>query len=479
MADSGIERGAFFIFLANAIFFFSGYAIYFGLGRVLGPKEFGVYGVIISLASLVSGVIMAGFQQAVSKFSSERPEESEQVKGTALRLQLFVSVAVFISYFLLSPFIALLFNDPSLTGLIRLSSFIILFHPMFSIFTGELNGLKRFARQARLLASYSIAKVFFILLFALIGYGVFGAVFGFILSSFFGLVLGFALTGFSLGAKGFSGRKLASFALPVIGFAFVSNTLLNFDLFAVKALSPASVSSSLAGFYTAAGTIAKLPLGFIDALLLVLFPLVSSSSFANDHKKSGFYLSSALRYAFLFLAPLTAITATSAASILAFIYGANYLPGAFALSILSVGALLMAMAMVVVTAISSSNRPKASFGMGFFVMALDIALNFILIPIYSLEGAAAATLISGIAALSISLAYSRGLFSELHLGIGSFLKIFFASLAIAVLSLLFQAEGIVLVLKYCSLFLVYAGILWLLREISDQDFNILKRMAGR
>jgi O-antigen/teichoic acid export membrane protein len=304
------------------------------------------------------------------------------------------------------------------------------------------------------------------------GFGVAGAISGFIFASIFGFALGFALTGFSFGSRGFPYSKLLNFMVPVVCFAVVTNVLLNFDLLAVKALSPQMVSDSLAGFYTAAGTISKIPYGLVGSLIIVLFPLVSGTFNANRKEKSSFYLSSAMRYSMLILLPLTIMISVSPAEIISFIYGDEFANGAAPLSILSFALFFLALFVVLSTAISASDKPKVSLAIGLAAVAIDVALNIALVPLFSMNGAAFSTLIASLFAFLVAFAYAELRFRSV-LGIPAFVKILFASLIIGAMSHFFPSSGLLLVLKYCLLLVFYIAVLFALKGISKTDWAIL------
>ena len=70
-------------------------------------------------------------------------------------------------------------NDSSLVWLVRLTSIVLIPYAFYSIYTGYLNGLKKFGTQAKLTVLYSIAKVVGVFAFVLVGLKVVGAIIGF------------------------------------------------------------------------------------------------------------------------------------------------------------------------------------------------------------------------------------------------------------------------------------------------------------
>ena len=58
MKKQSVLRGTIYLMAAQAAFVASGYAIHISLGRLLGPSEYGIYAVVISLMTIVNLVLV-------------------------------------------------------------------------------------------------------------------------------------------------------------------------------------------------------------------------------------------------------------------------------------------------------------------------------------------------------------------------------------------------------------------------------------
>jgi len=261
----------------------------FGLGRfLLDPSEFGVFGVVLSIISLVNIVLITGIQQAVSKFVSETPAKSKEILRQALKLQFVFSLAAFFLLFFLSDFLAQLLNEPSIAFYLKIAAFIPLFQPFFSAILGYLNGLKKFKEQAIYNSIYRSLRAILPLGLAIAGFSLLGAFAGLALASLSALVLGFLFVG--TGKPGFySKKKILMFSLPIVLYILLQNSFFSIDLLFLKALVAGPNSSLFAGYYTAAQTLAKLPLELAVTLSLVLFPLVSETVYSKKLEKSRIF----------------------------------------------------------------------------------------------------------------------------------------------------------------------------------------------
>ena len=68
MKKQNVTHGTIYLMAAQAAFVASGYAIHIGLARLLGPSDYGIYAVVISLMTMVNLILTTGIPQAVSKY---------------------------------------------------------------------------------------------------------------------------------------------------------------------------------------------------------------------------------------------------------------------------------------------------------------------------------------------------------------------------------------------------------------------------
>jgi len=467
-----IERGTFFLLSANGFSLVANYLIYIILGRfLLGPELLGIYAVVISLVSVIEMVLVKAVQHTVSKFVSERPESIQQVKITALKLLIPLNLLLFAVYFAGSSLIAAAFGDQALTPYIQLASLLFLLHPVFSVFMGCLNGLRRFVTQAKLRAFYAFSKLLLIVGLASALSGLYGAIAGFVLASFFGMVIGFFLTrGRVQGAVQLSYNRFFAFMAPIIVFSILTDLLITIDLFAVKALA-GQQSSVLSGYYIAASTIARVFLMVISAIAFIVFPLISATTFQKNLKKTRFYIRNTLRYTLLAVLPIAFLFASTPKELVLIVYSLDYLPAAVALPALCIGFAGYTLFLILTTIIAASNRPKTASAIALIALATSVVLNFLLVPGMLIEGAAIATLIASFVGLLLSAGFVLFKFKAL-VPLNSFLKIAFASLLVYAISFNWPLAGVLLLGKYIVLLGVYAIVLLLLRELSKRDLDI-------
>jgi O-antigen/teichoic acid export membrane protein len=468
------EKGSLYFFLARIVFFATGYLLYFILGRfLLTPEQFGVFGVVLGLIGLTDVVLIHGIVRAVSRFVAARNDLAETIKYKALRLQLAFSGVVFLVYFFSAPFLAAAFNDPEMVLFIQVSAVSILLHPAFSVIRGYLNGLRRFKLETSLASFSRVMRLAMPILFAFLGFSLLGAFIGLAAGMAVSLAVAVAFTGIPKKAAGqdFPSRELALFAVPVIGFSFVQSFLMQVDLFFVKALLPAA---ELAGHYTAAATLGRLPNEVIATVTLVLFPVMSAAAFKKRLKKAAFYVSQSIRYSAIFAIPSAVALSVTAGQAITLFYGKKYEPGAGPLGILSVAYLFFTFFVLSTTLLIASGRPKKALAVGVTAFAADVLLNALLVPLMGMEGAALASGVSFalgavLAGLLVSVEYRTFPFKSVA-------KSAAATLPVAIALALYPMQGIALVAEYVAAGLLYLGLLYALGEVRENDIALVKNM---
>ncbi len=470
------EKGSLYFFLARVIFFVTGYLLYFILGRfLLTPEQFGAFGVILGLIGLTDVVLIHGIVRAVSRFVSARNDLAETIEYKALKLQLAFSTLIFLAYFFAAPFLAIAFNDPGMVLFIQVSAVSILLHPAFSVVRGYLNGLRRFKLETSLASFSRIMRLVMPVAFVLLGFSLLGAFIGLAVGMAVSLLVAIAFTGIpkNLAGQDFPSKALAFFAVPVIGFSFVQSFLMQVDLFFVKALLPAA---ELAGHYTAAATLGRLPNEVIATVTLVLFPVMSAAAFKKRLKKAAFYVSQSIRYSAIFAVPSAIALSLTAEQAISLFYGKKYALGAGPLGILSIAYLFFTFFVLSTTLIIASGKPKKALAIGVIAFAVDVLLNFLLVPSMGMDGAATASAVAFglgalMAGLSVSLEYKTFPFKAIA-------KSGLATVPVAVLLQMFPMNGLALLAEYAALGLLYLGLLFLLGEIRKEDIALVKSMLG-
>lgn len=465
-------QGTIFISFSKLYFIISGYAIYLALTRLLTPAEFGIYSLAISVISVINAILINSTMQTVSKFTSEEEKFAEAVKNTSLKIELIIGSVIFAAFYLFSPLIALLLNDPNLTFDLKIASPMIIFYSLYSVFDGYFNGLKKFKTQALLGTLFSTVKLFLIITMVFLGFSVKGAIAGFTVSVAFIMITSLIVSPPKPSEFTYDYKKIIIFQSWLIVFTLITNLLMSIDLFMLKSLSPKELSNSFSGYYAAALTIARVPFQAIAAVPMVIFPLISKASFAKEQLKIKNYITITFKYSIIFLTGCAVLISTNAHGLIKLLYTEKYSPAAAPLSILAFGALLFSLLFISLSVISGSGDAKNSVRIAFFTITSAVILNYILIPRFGMIAAASATgsaLAMGTIACFVYIKRKFGVI----ITFASFARILLSATFTYALSIIVKTDSFLLILKLGVYSSIYFILLLLLKEISFKELRLL------
>ena len=451
----------------------SGYVMHFVLGRHLGPDLYGIFGVVLYLTLMLRETFLPGFSQAVSKYTAENNKLAFPIGIEGIKIQLILSVSIFLLYLSLSGLIANLLGDVSLAPYLRLSSFIIPLYGIYAVFCGSLNGLRKFKLESLIWASRGIARTGFVIALVYLGFSVGGAILGLVLATLVAMLIAwYSWYNYRLGSISctYQASKLIGFGIPIIFYSFAVFLLLDIDLLFVKGLL---LENAMVGLYTSAKTLARAPYFIFSALSHSLFPSISRSFSMNNIDLSKKYINQSLRYTLIILVPIAFIVSGTADNLIQTVYSSKFVGAGASLSILIFGLSFFSVLMILSTIIMATGRPKISVVIAFGIVPINIVLNLILIPRYQLVGSALATSISFLCGLSIAAAYVYGKFKTLINPL-SLLRISMASVIIYIISNIFPVSGIALIGHYMFLFALHIALLFLFGEIQKEDIRVVK-----
>ncbi|HEX8952931.1 MAG TPA: oligosaccharide flippase family protein [Polyangia bacterium] len=386
----GAGRGLVFITAAKLWFMVAGYVVQFALPRALGsPARYGIWVIVLSVLSPVNNVMVTATIQGVSKFTAEIEERQGAVLRAALKLQAFLGGGVALAFFLIAPLIAWFEHDPTLTPFLRLATGVALAYAFYAVFVGAANGRKEFHKQAGLDMTYSTLRCIFVVGAAWATHSALAAVGGFVAAAAAVLVISVFVVGFGKpSTQPFDVKMLARFFSGVAFYLLIVNLLMFTDGLLLKRVvtewaqarglaDPAAYANAQAGFYGAVQNVARIPYQLILAVTLVIFPLISKSTFDNDVEKTRGYIRNTMRYSLVVAALFAAVLAARPDATMHLFYKPEYAVGARALSALVLGYVAFSLFNIAGTIINGSGRTLPTTIIGVVTLAATVAAEWI------------------------------------------------------------------------------------------------------
>ena len=367
------------------------------LKNILNTTQFGIFSVITPVQSLILMLTSYGITPSISKFVSEYKAKKENYTKSSFGF-IFIGLILFGVLFLLaSPFSSFFGKEFSnYEYYFRIAIIIVPFGIIFSIFTGIFMGIKRVKIVSILLIIMQIFSLIFGISMAFYKFSLIFLAFGFgySISSFFGIYFyrKYDINGiFSFSEF----KKIFKFSLPIsataIGLVFLFNT----DIIILgHYFTPLETS-----IYGIVMPTARLIPAFSIALASVVLPEISEKMALKERIEEKIKNSFSLN--FYMSVPITVLVFAFSKEILYVISGET--SGYNALRILSIGMFAYSIYYTSNSIFQGTDRPQIPAEIMGFTVILNIFLNFLLIPEYSIFGAGLATSISCIFAASSSL----------------------------------------------------------------------------
>ena len=513
-------RGVIYIAFAKFYFMVSGAVLEFRLPSLLGNTVYGAYGVVNSLVSPFNNVLVTGTIQAVSRFSSQKPETARAVQRAGLRMHLYLGLPMAILFAALAPLTAGFFYDSAKTGPIMVASIIIGVYSFYSVFVGTANGRREFHKQAGLDIGAATLRVGGILAMATAGFGLMGAIGGWAAASLTIFVISLFVVGMpgriKAGDEVVPLRPMVTFFIGVavylvlLNFIMVADQLLlkrlstewfvehgNTALAALKSYLPGDVlpgftqvdaakaADGQVGYYRAVQTLARLSYQAIIAATFVIFPLISRSTFQQDRAATTRYIHTTMRYSLVFAAAIAVVLAANPASMLDLPFETDYADAGWpALVALALGNVAFSLFAIVGTILNGAGMTREAILVAVLTLVAATIAYLIAIPMF-VPGRALLTACACSTAGAMLLGAVVG-GAILRRKLGAFLPllsavrvVIAAAAAMAVGRLLPLKTPLGTLLEAAAVGFTFLAALVVLRELGREDLGALSRVLKR
>jgi len=406
--NSKILKGSLLMMVSYLFFRAGGYIYRAILTRMLEPAGYGLVGLTLPLQGIFQSLSSVGFQPAIAKFVAQHnavneEDISRQVIITSLKFMMISGTLIGLLIFFSADWIAnFYFHKPAMVYPLQAVSLITPFSVIVSVFRGSFQG---FFKMEFIVASRAVEQIGMIsIAVILVSIGFYAA--GAVLGTGFGFMAS-AIVSFIL----FKKYIWVHFPQPATKISFkdeliLLKTILTFSIpIAITGLSemgiydvgPLVIGRYLtvedAAYYTTADPIARLPLIISLSVAAVILPAASEAASLKDKKLLETYITQSYRYVVLLVLPICVGIAIFARPLLSLLFDPKYIFGAPALSILVFGMTFYTLFMVSSSIVQGIGYPRLPMYIMLVGTAINIGLNFLMVPLYGLIGAAVATTI--------------------------------------------------------------------------------------
>lgn len=476
MIKHKLASGTLFLMIAQFCVALSGYLIHIILGRILGPALYGDFGIINSLMLINTALFLTGTSRVISKYVAENENNAGNISLAGMKFQLILSTGCVLFYLLFSSFVAALFRDAALTPFIFFASLVVVTQGAYTIIIkGYLNGKRYFKRQAIIEIALSFARVIIVVILLYFGFGLGGAVAAYVMAPLIILLFVPELLKIIKSNSSFSLSSIARYAFPItLSLAFFVSGMES-GLLSIKVLL---TDDALTGIYTAAATFSKMLYSLFIALSFSILPAVSSAFALKNKVLLHKYIYQSTRYSIMILVPIAMLMSIYASSIINLFYTTSYLDAGPVLEVLIFSSIFYSLFLTMNSVISVTDKPHSTILLSAFFMLSAFILNFLLIPRFSLLGAALAGLFSGIVGVFISSLY---LYRKLGIifPFKSTILIVVAALVMYLAAAWFTVSGWFFIPAAGVWIILYLLLLYLFGELRSDDWQLLSSLLQR
>lgn len=383
------------------------------MARTLGRDVYGLISIAIGVFGIATIVGDVGLNVASARYTAVHRKSGEYGDVKAILLSsLFIKVvsAALLTFLLIifSSDFNILFSKP-VSGLITIIALALLFNLPASAFQAVIRGSHRMDLYAGANMFRDLIWAISSIVLVMLGYGVRGAVMGYLLGQIAWLIANvleyiiFLRVSDKPTPLAATGRKLVLFGLPVITMDIMIFLYNWTDTFVIGIFRPTWEVSC----YNIAFGMINMVMVLIASVSTAVFPIFSEKSRnASGTELSEIFYRLTKMVSLAVYPMLTAIVVFGPYLIV--IYGKQYLPGLMSLWILAIWGYFRPYGNMSNTMLTALGKQKYVLYTTTTVAFLNVLGNFILVPIWGMNGAAVSSTVSITAGTFVSLGYLKG-----------------------------------------------------------------------
>lgn len=402
-------KGSFIIFAMMLLASVIGYAIRLVLSRQLSLEDFGLFYAVFTFVTFFVIVRDFGLNQALIKFIPEFNVKNKLSKIKSIALYTFLtslaSLVIVVSILaIISKILGINYFHNALAQKILIFLLAYFVFDAFSDFFAAIclgfhkylfYSMKLFLTNSCVIAGLFIFKDF----------GIMSPVIAYILAAFLTVLIYLIFFKKSFTPQKakiiFSSqlyKKIISFGLPVF-LTNAGNTVIGYiSILILTYFRPLQE----VGVYNIVQPTAVLFTAIAGSIAIVLMPIVSEMLAENKKEAVKTGVKIIYKYLSILLIIGAAIIFIFSESIIKFLFGEQFLSGAAALRILIIAAVFISFAFVNNSVITARGKPLTVTKIVITAAIMNFAASMILVPLYGMNGAAAATLLSSIIMFIVS-----------------------------------------------------------------------------
>ncbi|SEP93717.1 flippase [Natrinema salaciae] len=371
------------------------------LARLLEPNRYGLLFLTISIFGIIKLFSKLGIGRSAARYLSEYSESDTGQIPHILKTSFILNIStIFITGTLLviaSERIAVLVGESELSRYLPLGALFIGFGSIVSYLRITLQGFGEIKTSSVIYAADRFCRLFLAVSFVLLGYGVVGALGGYILSAALVSISGlsFLYLSFYRTIKQNTiepnlRRRIVEYAIPLTA----TNTANILDKRVDTILIGFFLNPLAVAYYTAGKQVVQFLKMPVTSLGFTLSPVYGSRKASGDSDTAARIYERSLSYGLLLYIPIGFGLLAIAEPLVKLVFGGNYTGAVPVLHVFSFYIVFQSITELTNTSLDYLGRAKARAIVQVTTSLLNVFLNVILIPRIGIVGAAIATVIT-------------------------------------------------------------------------------------
>lgn len=492
---SHIAKGTAVIYIGNIIGMIFGFIGLVLFARFFTAEEYGIFSLGVTLLNITTAISMLGLDQGLPRqiayyIAQNKKMETLTIIKLSIIFVLITGIALSSLIFILSDVISsYIFQIPKFSLPIKIFCIGIPFTILINIFISIYRGFKK-VKEKVIFLDITRSLLFPLFLFPIIlikvpfTWGISAYVLSLIVTSLFFIVYYIKKT--PLAIKNVKknlefnvGKKLLIFSLPLLLVMIMYQVMAWTDILMLGFYKDAET----VGYYNAASPLGKFVSSALGAMLFSYTPIVSEYYAKNkyDELKKSYKILTKWVCSATF--PLALILFFFPSMILNILFGKEYIFAALTLQILVAGYFinnLFGPNGATLTAIGKTKFLMYATGL---TALINIILNIILIPLYSINGAAIATVISVISVnflRTIKLHSLNGVYSpDMKILKPIVLSIFISIIYFYIINYISFNTVLIIPISLILLIIIYIIAMLLTNSFEPEDIDLLIRIEKK
>lgn len=418
-----VARGSLWGLLGSIAFKLSSFFYTILLARAASMDDVGLFYLSLGIMNMAIVISDMGIPSAMVRYIPYFEGKKEEGKTRALLLYghaalLILGIIFMGGLFLISDTLGRMNGSGALPGAIRMMSLFIVLNNIFRLHHMSLQGMADIKGSQLVMNIQNFSKlVLTAVLFWFFGVSLEAIIAAFLASHL--IAIGFSgLKLFSLERRIQSSggihpaalfREVAPLGIMIAAVQSFGTIVASADRIMLGFLIPSS--NELVAVYSIATTAAVVLMVLPSSVGNIFLPVVSRLAGKGEMGQMNAVMETAQRWMLFLTLPASVIVMAFSGELLGGFYGESYAAGGLAMAIFTLGMVFNSMYLIIQLSLAAMRLIKIEFLIALAAGILNIALNWLLIPIYGMEGSAMASAGGFALALALSYHYGRKLFS--------------------------------------------------------------------